>query len=160
MRDNGNTDQVLSSDAVDARFWALICDDEQWLRAEFDDIVSEPAEHPTNPPPLMDITTDRDRTRSLGMADRPQRQAPAAITRTGSGPDTGAPAFPARSAVHDRCRPDPISKEVMTDQQKESDHNKRKMTRCAAGLPPPAPFHPPMRTEIDHTGPGHRVRVS
>jgi hypothetical protein len=47
MRDNQNTGPALSSDAVDARFWALICDDEEWLRAEFDGIVSEPAEHPT-----------------------------------------------------------------------------------------------------------------
>src|SRR6185295_6548038 len=51
MRDNGNTGPALGSEAVDAQFWALICDDEEWLRTEFGGIVSEPAEHPTSPPP-------------------------------------------------------------------------------------------------------------
>ncbi|HEY7812803.1 MAG TPA: hypothetical protein VIC62_06160 [Nakamurella sp.] len=34
----------LSSEAVDARFWALVCDDEGWLDSEFAGIVGEPAE--------------------------------------------------------------------------------------------------------------------
>src|SRR6187200_1641587 len=65
MRDNGNTAPALGFDAVDDRFWALVCDDAEWLRAEFDGIVSEPAEHPTSPPPLLVITADRDRPDGL-----------------------------------------------------------------------------------------------
>ena len=61
MRDNGNTGPALGSEAVDAQFWALICDDEEWLRTEFDGIVSEPAEHPTSPPPATGIAVDQDR---------------------------------------------------------------------------------------------------
>jgi len=61
MRDNGNTGAALSSETVDAQFWALICDDEEWLRTEFDDIVSEPAEQPTSPPPKTMIAIGRGR---------------------------------------------------------------------------------------------------
>ena len=39
-----NTGAALGSGAVDADFWALVCADEEWLRAEFDAIVSEPRE--------------------------------------------------------------------------------------------------------------------
>jgi len=28
---------------VDAQFWALVCEDEEWLQAEFDAIISAPA---------------------------------------------------------------------------------------------------------------------
>jgi hypothetical protein len=140
MRDNQNTDPALGSEAVDDRFWALICDDEQWLRAEFDGIVSEPAEHPTSPRPLMVITTDRDRPARSGGADRPHRPAAEWDHPAGSGPDTRAPAFPARSAVHDRCPPDPISKVVMTDQQRQVTTPKENDPSVRQGPPPPAPF--------------------
>ena len=39
-----NTGAALGSGAVDAEFWALVCEDEEWLDAEFDAIVSEPCE--------------------------------------------------------------------------------------------------------------------
>ena len=39
-----NTGSALGSGAVDAEFWALVCEDEEWLDAEFAGIVSEPAE--------------------------------------------------------------------------------------------------------------------
>ena len=117
MRDNQNTGPALSSDAVDARFWALICDDEEWLRAEFDGIVSEPAEHPTSPPPLMVITADRDRpARSGWRADRIARPR-GGITRPGPARTPGHQRSPPDS-VSTTDRPDPMSKEVMTDQQK------------------------------------------
>ena len=35
---------ALSAGAVDAQFWALVCEDEEWLDAEFAGIVSWPAE--------------------------------------------------------------------------------------------------------------------
>jgi hypothetical protein len=35
---------ALGSGAVDAQFWALVCEDEEWLDAEFAGIVSGPAE--------------------------------------------------------------------------------------------------------------------
>ena len=38
------TGAALGSGAVDDDFWALVCEDEEWLRAEFDAIVSEPRE--------------------------------------------------------------------------------------------------------------------
>jgi hypothetical protein len=100
MRDNQNTEPALSSETVNDRFWALICDDEQWLGAEFDGIVSEPAEHPTSPPPLMVITTDRDRpARSGGRTERIARPRNG-ITRPG----------PARTSGHQRSPPDPLTK--------------------------------------------------
>lgn len=39
-----NAGVALGSGVVDADFWALVCQDEEWLRAEFDAIVSEPCE--------------------------------------------------------------------------------------------------------------------
>ena len=42
-----NTGSALGSGAVDAEFWALVCEDEEWLDAEFDAIVSEARETPT-----------------------------------------------------------------------------------------------------------------
>ena len=39
-----DTGTALSARAVDAQFWALVCEDEEWLEAEFDAIVSAPAE--------------------------------------------------------------------------------------------------------------------
>ncbi len=42
-----NTGSALGSEAVDADFWALVCEDEEWLGAEFDAIVSEACETPT-----------------------------------------------------------------------------------------------------------------
>ena len=42
-----NTGSALCSGAVDADFWALVCEDEEWLDAEFDAIVSEACETPT-----------------------------------------------------------------------------------------------------------------
>ena len=59
MREDANIGTALSAEAVDARFWALVCDDEQWLRSEFDGIVSGPAEHPSTVPPASGVATDR-----------------------------------------------------------------------------------------------------
>ena len=42
-----NTGSALCSGAVDADFWALVCEDEEWLDAEFDAIVSAACETPT-----------------------------------------------------------------------------------------------------------------
>ena len=39
-----DTGTALSAGAVDAQFWALVCEDEEWLDAEFAGIVSGPAE--------------------------------------------------------------------------------------------------------------------
>ena len=40
------TGPALGSGAEDI-FWVLVCEDEEWLAAEFDAIVSEPTETPT-----------------------------------------------------------------------------------------------------------------
>lgn len=58
---NGNYGTALGSEAVDTQFWALICDDEEWLRTEFDGIIGAPAETPIGPPPRRVPTLDRDR---------------------------------------------------------------------------------------------------
>ena len=39
-----NTGAALGSGELDDDFWALVCEDEEWLQAEFDAIVSEPCE--------------------------------------------------------------------------------------------------------------------
>jgi len=44
MLDQENTCPALGFEAADTDFWALVCEDEEWLQAEFDVIVSEPAE--------------------------------------------------------------------------------------------------------------------
>ncbi len=44
-----DTGAALGSGAVDDDFWALVCEDEEWLQAEFDAIVSEPRETPVRP---------------------------------------------------------------------------------------------------------------
>ena len=41
-----DTGSALGSGAVDADFWALVCEDEEWLDAEFDAIVSAAWEAP------------------------------------------------------------------------------------------------------------------
>ena len=99
MRDNGNTGPALGSEAVDAQFWALICDDEEWLRTEFDGIVSEPAEHPTSPPPVTGIAVDQDRsTRSWWRTDRTGHTSPWISRRR-----------PGRTPGHQRSPPSPVA---------------------------------------------------
>ena len=44
--DRLGTSEVLGSGAVDAQFWALVCEDEEWLDAEFDAIVGAAWETP------------------------------------------------------------------------------------------------------------------
>jgi len=39
-----NADMAIDSGEVDVEFWALVFQDEEWLRAEFDATVSEPEE--------------------------------------------------------------------------------------------------------------------
>jgi len=98
MRDNGNTGPALGSEAAAAQFWALICDDEEWLRAEFDGIVSEPAEHPTSPPPARGIAVDQDRsTRSPWRKDH-----------TGHTPRSMSQRRPGRNPGHQRSPPNPV----------------------------------------------------
>jgi hypothetical protein len=65
-----NADAVLGSAAVDAMFWALVCADEEWLRTEFDRIVSEPAELRTTPPPRVTVATAVTGARSSAGAHR------------------------------------------------------------------------------------------
>ena len=50
MLGRGNTGAALGSEAVDAEFWALICQDEEWLNTEFGAVVSNAEETPTHPP--------------------------------------------------------------------------------------------------------------
>ena len=98
MRDNGNTGSALSSEAVDAQFWALICDDEEWLRTEFNGIVSEPAEHPTSPPPKPVIAVDQDRPNTFAWW----------TGQTGRSPRWISQLRPGRTGGHQRSPPDPV----------------------------------------------------
>ena len=49
MLGRGDTGAAPESGVVDAAFWALILQDEQWLAAEFDEVVSDAVENPTGP---------------------------------------------------------------------------------------------------------------
>ena len=100
MRDNANTGPALSSEAVNTQFWALICDDEEWLRTEFDGIVSEPAEHPTNPPPTTVIAIDHDRPHRSGWGTGHTGHTQRWISqrRPGQPPQQRSPPDPARTA--------------------------------------------------------------
>ena len=49
MLGRGDTGAALGSEVVDAEFWALICQDEEWLNAEFDEVISDAQETPTTP---------------------------------------------------------------------------------------------------------------
>src|SRR5690349_16892002 len=94
MRDSGSTRPPLSSEAVDAQFWALICDDAEWLLTEFDGIVSEPAEHPITPHLRTWVAVDRQRHNAFG---RPIRTSP---TRR-----RAAQPRPSRPRGHERSPP-------------------------------------------------------
>jgi len=61
--DAENPGAAPGSAAVDAVFWALVCADEEWLRTEFDGIVSEPAELRDTSPPRLTVATADNRER-------------------------------------------------------------------------------------------------
>ena len=46
MLGRADTGSALGSGAVDADFWALVCEDEEWVDAEFDAIVGAAWETP------------------------------------------------------------------------------------------------------------------
>lgn len=49
MHGREDTGAALGTEAVDAEFWALVCADEEWLEAEFDELVSDAWEVPILP---------------------------------------------------------------------------------------------------------------
>ena len=78
------TGPALSSRAEDTEFWVLVCEDEEWLQAEFDAIVSEPTETPTRIthrpaavgaafPPRGWSSGPGDPIRAYRIGDRPER---------------------------------------------------------------------------------------
>jgi len=78
------TGPALSSRAEDTEFWVLVCEDEEWLQAEFEAIVSEPTETPTQVipaptavgaafPPRGRCSVRRDPMRACRLGDRPER---------------------------------------------------------------------------------------
>ena len=79
MAGSANMVTALRSEAVDAQFWALVCDDEGWLDQEFAGIVGEPAEAPVAPrrrPVLLVHRRRPGRARLSGRAAfRPVRPA-------------------------------------------------------------------------------------
>jgi len=96
MRDGGNTCTPVGSGAVDEQFWALICEDEDWLDSEFDEIVSEPAESPRTPPPRLMLCADR---------SRPARQRPGPRGRDRAGHPRNTGHRPGRSWRRQRSPP-------------------------------------------------------
>jgi len=100
MLDRENAGPALGSRAVDAAFWALVCEDEEWLCAEFEAIVSEPRETPTR---SAGRPSKADAARPGGAA--PLRRAPEAIRhyRAGDRP-VGGGAGNARPRSRRRCR--------------------------------------------------------
>ena len=99
MRDGGNTCTPVGSGAVDEQFWALVCEDEDWLDSEFDEIVSEPAESPRMRPPRLMVCADR---------SRPARQG-RALAGTGRDTTRGTGQRPGRSWRRQRSPPGPGS---------------------------------------------------
>jgi hypothetical protein len=59
MREDANLGTALSAGTVGTRFWALVCNDEQWLGSELDGIVRGPAEHLHVAPRASVVATDR-----------------------------------------------------------------------------------------------------
>jgi hypothetical protein len=70
---------VLSAGAVDAQFWALVCEDEEWLDAEFAGIVSGPAESRIGVRRRPVVSVDR------GWPRRPAVPADAGLVGCGPG---------------------------------------------------------------------------
>ena len=91
--DSLGTGPVLGSGAVDAQFWAFVCEDEEWLQAEFDAIVSAPAEAGRCPV----------RRPAIGGADHPGRQEVRAVEE--DSPTVGPPGQPGQSRRRERSPP-------------------------------------------------------
>jgi len=64
-----DTGTALSARAVDAQFWALVCEDEEWLDAEFAGIVSEPAEFRVRVCRRLGLLVDRARSNGRRCPD-------------------------------------------------------------------------------------------
>ena len=79
-----NIGVAVGSGDLDADFWVLVFQDEEWLRAEFDATVSEPEETPDRPLGRPNLTT----AARPGGAAWWQRSAsgPTGPWRTGIGP--------------------------------------------------------------------------
>jgi hypothetical protein len=89
MVDRWDTGPALSSGAVDAEFWALVCEDEEWLDAQFAGIVGEAAERRPGPRRSLALPVDH-------------------VPRSGPG-QGGARAVDTGSATADRG--DPVSRQ-------------------------------------------------
>ena len=88
--DRQGTGEVLGTGAVDAQFWALVCEDEQWLQAEFDAIVNAPAEAGRRPVlrPAIGAADHRGRRRVRPVeAGNPAVVPPGNQVRAGDGND-------------------------------------------------------------------------
>jgi hypothetical protein len=99
MLDRADTGAVLGSEAVDAEFWALVCSDEEWLQAEFDTIISGPAETPARPWVRLVVAGDRCAWRR-GLVGNPD-----AVRRPGFGIRTGPARRRERSPPLGRAHP-------------------------------------------------------
>ena len=58
MPDRERSATPVSSDAVDAEFWSIVLQDEEWLQVEFDEIT-EPAEARISPPRRIAVAADQ-----------------------------------------------------------------------------------------------------
>jgi hypothetical protein len=91
MVDRWDTGTPLSSGAVDNQFWALVCEDEEWLDAQFAGIVDEAAEHRQRPRRSLTLLVDHVRRSGPGPAG-------ARAVATGSAPaERGDPVSRQRS---------------------------------------------------------------
>ena len=68
MVDRWDTGTALSSGAVDDQFWALVCEDEEWLNAQFAGIVGEAAEHRQRPRRSLTLLVDHVRLSGPGLS--------------------------------------------------------------------------------------------
>ena len=83
VADREITGAALGSGAGSTDFWVLVCEDEEWLAAEFDAIVSEPTETPrlvVHRPSMVGATRPSD-------SPGPGGRGPVRIGRIGDRPE-------------------------------------------------------------------------
>ena len=124
------------------QFWALVCEDEEWLQAEFDAIVSAARRNPAGRPVRLDhaVAAPPDRRRSAAgraVAGQPPRSCRAGPTRSGAGDGNdhlrrGSTARHVQSSLRDPCR---------TESEREGDAHRTNRQTIDQTWPVPHRLH-------------------
>jgi hypothetical protein len=95
-----HTGTALSARAVDAQFWALVCEDEEWLDAEFAGIVAEPAERQLRPRRKLGLWVEGARRVRRGPGNLPivpgRAHSPVVVAGGGRGRQRSPPVMAVR----------------------------------------------------------------